>query len=205
MLRYLLTHPSAPTNAVETTDDDGDTALFVVEDVRTARCLVEDFHANAKHENKEGNTAAATAEENENEEVAAYLRSVTGEEPMYQRLSDLAEQDGDEANVSSAMDEAIDQQTDAMMSRVQEILLRAQQRGASSGQELTDEEEAELRTVVGQSVLTQIREGWGQAGNEGDGPAGILENVEAIEVDNEADRIAPATSHPANHESPPRR
>lgn len=175
MLRFLLTHASAPANAVETTDDDGDTPLFVCEDVSVARMLVEEYNANAKHENKQGNTPAMAAEENEQAEVAAYFRSVTGEAPLYATLQDLqaeeaaAGQDNELEQAmraaapgsSAATDEAIDARTDALMEKVQEILQRAEQRGATSGEDLNAEEEAELRRVVGESLFSQIREGWG--------------------------------------------
>ncbi|MCO5549553.1 hypothetical protein L7F22_003025 [Adiantum nelumboides] len=175
ILRFLLNHSSAPENAIETTDADGDTPLFTVEDVSVARTLIEEFGANAKHENQSGDTAAANAEENEWEEVAAYLRSVTGEEPMYQRT--LTEQANLDPSANEAMDAAIDGQTDALMIRVQDILRRAEARGASSGEELNDEEEAELRRVVGESVLTQIREGWGVAGGEDEEALAILSSA----------------------------
>ncbi|PWN35159.1 uncharacterized protein FA14DRAFT_107609, partial [Meira miltonrushii] len=160
ILRFLLNHSTAPANAIETTDEDGDTPLFTVEDVSVARILIEEFGANAKHENEAGDTPAANAEENEWDEVAAYFRSVTGEEPMYQRAQNLPSEATElDPATNEAMDAAIDGQTDALMIRVQDILRRAEARGASSGEELNEEEEAELRRVVGESVLTQIREG----------------------------------------------
>lgn len=178
ILRFLLNHPSAPTNAIETTDEDGDTPLFTVEDVSVARILIEEFGANAKHENEAGDTPAANAEENEWDQVAAYFRSVTGEEPMYQRAQDLpSEADELDPATNEAMDAAIDGQTDALMSRVQDILRRAEARGASSGEELNEEEEAELRRVVGESVLTQIREGWGVSGGEDEEALAILSSA----------------------------
>lgn len=186
VLRFLLNHSSAPANAIETIDEDGDTPLFTVEDVSVARILIEEFGANAKHENQAGDTPAANAEENEWEEVAAYFRSVTGEEPMYQRVQDLSQQEefnfdpSSSSSINSTMDAAIDGQTDALMIRVQEILRRAEARGANSGEELNEEEEAELRRVVGESVLTQIREGWGVAGGEdGEALASLTSTVSA--------------------------
>lgn len=182
ILRFLLNHSTAPTNAIETTDEDGDTPLFTVEDVSVARILIEEFGANAKHENESGETPATNAEENEWEEVAAYFRSVTGEEPLYTRVSQtsqtLTEQEAElDPSTNEAMDAAIDGQTDALMIRVQDILRRAEARGASSGEELNEEEEAELRRVVGESVLTQIREGWGVAGGEDEEALAILSSA----------------------------
>lgn len=161
MLRYLLNHSSTPANAIETTDEDGDTPLFAAEDVETARILVEEFGADAKRENAAGDTAAANAEENERSEVAAYLRSVTGEAPMYSATQ--ADELDEDISLNPNLDGEIQQRTDALMERVQEILTRAQARGASSGEDLNDEEEEELRRVVGETLFTQIREGWGSA------------------------------------------
>lgn len=163
MLRYLLNHSSTPADAIETTDEDGDTPLFAAEDVETARILVEEFGADAKRENAAGDTAAANAEENERPEVAAYLRSVTGEEPMYPSANQASDELEEDVSINPALDGEIEQRTDALMERVQEILSRAQARGANSGEELNDEEEEELRRVVGESLFTQIREGWNSA------------------------------------------
>lgn len=164
ILRYLITHQSSPSDAVNITDEDGDTPLFTVEDVETARILVEEFGANARHENSAGDTPAANAEENERPEVAAYLRSVTGEAPMYATHGGTGSEDDEAVSLNPALEGEIDQRTDALMERVQAILSRAQARGANSGEELTDAEEEELRRVVGESLFTQIREGWNSTG-----------------------------------------
>jgi hypothetical protein len=193
VLRYLLNHSSAPDNAIETTDEDGDTPLFAVEDVETARMLVEEFGADAKRENSAGDTPAANAEENERPEVAAYLRSVTGEEPMYATgTGQDGESEGD-MPLNPALDGEIEERTDALMTRVQEILARAQARGANSGEELTEEEEEELRRVVGESLFTQIREGWNSSATEGaaEDSSGISATPlqEAAETESEEDSI----------------
>lgn len=171
-----MNHPKAPSDSVNTTDEDGDTPLFACETVPIARILVEEFHADTMHENKEGNTVscssivylsprlivekpAMNAEENGNGEVAEYLRSITGERPLYSGLQDL--QDGEMDSPSA--DRAIEERTEVLMGRVQDVLLRAQARGASSADDLTPEEEEELRRVVGETVLSQIREGWSGA------------------------------------------
>ncbi|PWN88256.1 ankyrin [Acaromyces ingoldii] len=173
LLRFLINHPSCPPNAInETTDSDGETPLFVVEEVGVARVLIEEFGADAKRENNAGDTPAAVAEEGELEELAAYLRSVTGEAPMYDRSgagqrAGIADAEGDDdddeaqSELTRSTNEAIEERTEALMSRVGAILARAEARGASSGEELTEQEERELREVVGQSLFEQIREGWG--------------------------------------------
>lgn len=168
ILRYLLTHPSAPANAVNTTDSDLDTPLFVCETVESAQCLIEEFSADARHKNSEGLTAAQQALENEHEELARYIASITGES-LEQREDDdenEAEVDEDENGVpgSSApaltaeqqaeQDQRLDTQTDQLMARVGEIMTRAERDGFDP--------EDELRTLVSESVLRQIVEGMAQ-------------------------------------------
>lgn len=64
------------------------------------------------------------------------------------------------APLSAEGQAAVDQRADALMARVEAILSRAAARGADGADDLTPEEEAELRDAVGQEVLNQIREGW---------------------------------------------
>ena len=168
ILRYLLTHPSAPANAVNTTDSDLDTPLFVCETVESARCLIEEFSADARHKNSEGLTAAQQALENEHEDLARYIASVTGESLEQPEDDDdnEAEVDEDENGVprSSAptltaeqqaeQDQRLDAQTDQLMVRVGEIMTRAEREGFDP--------EDELRTLVSESVLRQIVEGMAQ-------------------------------------------
>lgn len=59
---------------VDLTDEDGETALFVVETVEAAQALVEELGVNAAHQNTDGSTAQAKIEaEAEFPEVATYL------------------------------------------------------------------------------------------------------------------------------------
>lgn len=162
ILRYLLTHPSAPSNAVNTTDSDLDTPLFVCETVETARCLIEEFSADAKHKNSEGLTAAQQALENEHDELAQYIASVTGESLEQQEDEDEHEEEDENgvpraggqeltAEEQAAEDERLDAQTEQLMARVGEIMTRAEREGFDP--------EDELRTLVSESVLRQIVEG----------------------------------------------
>lgn len=62
LFRFLINHPSCPPNAInETTDSDGETPLFVVEEVGVARVLIEEFGADAKRENNAGDTVSIYA------------------------------------------------------------------------------------------------------------------------------------------------
>lgn len=167
ILRYLLTHPSAPSNAVNTTDSDLDTPLFVCETIEAAKCLIDEFGADAKHKNADGLTPAQQALENEHEDLARYIAGVTGES-----LEDDADEQGDEqvdedvngdpqprateltAEEEAAEDARLDAQTEALMARVGEIMTRAEREGFDP--------ENELRTLVSESVLRQIVEGMAQ-------------------------------------------
>lgn len=170
ILRFLLKHPSAPEGAVNTTDEDEDTPLFVCETVDAARCLIEEFGADAKRKNGEGLTAAQQALENEHQELAEYIASVTGESLDQQQDDEDEEQELDEdengvpragateltAEQQADEDERLDAQTDQLMARVGEIMTRAEREGFDP--------EDELRALVSESVLRQIVEGMSVSG-----------------------------------------
>ncbi|KDN52113.1 ankyrin [Tilletiaria anomala UBC 951] len=78
VLRYLLSHPKCPPDAVNVTDSDGDTPLFVTEQPEIASILIEDFGADAKHRNHDERTALDAAVENDHDGLAVYLSEVTG-------------------------------------------------------------------------------------------------------------------------------
>jgi hypothetical protein len=79
LLRALIREFKVP---VDLKDEDGETALFVVETAAAARVLVEELGLDAKLQNEEGQTAREKIEaENEFPEVAEYLQSLeAGEE-----------------------------------------------------------------------------------------------------------------------------
>ncbi|ODQ82483.1 hypothetical protein BABINDRAFT_159063 [Babjeviella inositovora NRRL Y-12698] len=73
LLRYLLSQGGD----INIQDAEGDTPLHHVEDVDTARILVEELKANHKLKNAEGQTAAEYIEEDDEfPDVAQYLRSL---------------------------------------------------------------------------------------------------------------------------------
>lgn len=64
---------------VNLTDEDGETCLFVAENVDIAKCLVEELSVDYNHKNDEGLTAQETIESDGSfPDVAAYLREVSG-------------------------------------------------------------------------------------------------------------------------------
>ncbi|KAK4251435.1 hypothetical protein C7999DRAFT_10888 [Corynascus novoguineensis] len=76
LLRTLVREYQVP---VDIKDEDGETALFVVETVEAARVLVEELGLDAKTQNDEGQTAAEKIEaEGDWPAVAEYLRGPEG-------------------------------------------------------------------------------------------------------------------------------
>ncbi|WFD40460.1 uncharacterized protein MJAP1_003446 [Malassezia japonica] len=163
LLRFLLTYPNVSKDAVNVTDDDGETPLFFCEDVPTAKLLVDEFHADASRKNHEGLTAAENALVNEREAVAEYLRSVTGEEatPRSELLARVGEQDEDEEaeerleaaeDEEDADDQDLDEKADQLMAHVEEIMRESEANGTDPSDK--------LREVVGASLMKQIMEGY---------------------------------------------
>ena len=78
LLRYLV----AQGGDINVQDNEGDTPLHHVEDVASARALVEQFGADWKIKNGDGQTAAEYIEEDdEYPEVVEYLRSLAHDKP----------------------------------------------------------------------------------------------------------------------------
>lgn len=82
LLRFLLTHEKAAPDAINIRDEEGDTPLFLVEDLATAKVLVEEFRADPKVVNTEGNTPAKAMWKSGWHQTSDYLRSLTGEKPF---------------------------------------------------------------------------------------------------------------------------
>ncbi|KAM0788382.1 hypothetical protein ACM66B_001521 [Microbotryomycetes sp. NB124-2] len=153
ILNYLVVERGADVN---TTDDDGETCLFVCETVDMARLIVEQLGGNASHRNSEGLTAAASLEE-DYPEVAAYLRSVTGE-PAPVATFDPNGQDQDQSTQLASEQQQqqpprpdFDTPTDEILSRVRQVM-QASERGELSEQDT----ETRLREIVTEVVHGQV-------------------------------------------------
>lgn len=168
LLRFLLTYPNVPNDAVNVRDEDGDTPLFFCEDVETAKLLVTEFNADAQIKNDEGLTvrirftqAAQKALLNEHEALADYLRSVSGEVAVSRSelLAQLGEEEDEEQELPQHDEDAdVDAKADQIMEHVQRIMQEADATG-------TDPSE-QLRGVVSASLVKQILEGYDQDENE---------------------------------------
>lgn len=164
--RFLL--KGEPKESVNVEDNDGDTPLFFCDDVATAKVLVDEFHADTKHKNHEGKTAAENALINGSDNLAAYLSTVTGEklESRSALLARFGEEDDDEGNAFGQPeategrleeiedDPETENRVDEIMERVETILKRADETGADPTEE--------LRELVGASIMRQIMEGYGK-------------------------------------------
>lgn len=144
---------------------DDETPLFFCEDLPAARVLIEEFHANSMLKNTEGLTASEKADVNEYPELAAYIRSHTGEQPtprteLLARIGETDEaqpwearqEEGDEEDDDDVSDASLDERVDGMVDAVDEIMRHAEETG-------TDPTER-LREVVGAHVVHQILEGY---------------------------------------------
>ena len=156
--RFLLAHEKAGENAVNVRDEDDETPLFFCEDVPTAKLLLE-LGADAALQNKSGMSAAENAAVNNWADVAAFLRDVTGKEPVPRRelLVRLGEEDDEEVQEQelergNGAEQEDDARIDEMLSRVEEVMADAER----TGQDPTEQ----LREIVGQSVAQQILEGY---------------------------------------------
>lgn len=109
LLRYLLKHNTIKPGDVDVQDDDGDTPLFLVEDVETAKVLVEEFGADAHRKNKEGLSVSEALEENGWSEVAQYIRGITGEkEPVLDEIDEGDEEDDDDDDAEGVEADEVD-------------------------------------------------------------------------------------------------
>ncbi|WFC96213.1 hypothetical protein MBRA1_002869 [Malassezia brasiliensis] len=157
LLRFLLRYPGVDKNAVNVRDEDGDTPLFFCEDRPTAELLVTEFGADARLQNDEGITAAQHAEMNEHDDLAEYLRSVTGEAavPRSELLHRVGEEE-EPTDLGDDVDDAdVDNKTDQVMEQVQRIMEEADAKG--------EDPTEKLREVLGVSLARQVLEGYEQA------------------------------------------
>ncbi|OSD06312.1 ankyrin [Trametes coccinea BRFM310] len=151
ILEYLVSRGGD----VNVTDNDGDTPLYVVENVETARWLVE-HGATVNRQNDEGMSPAQYLEE-DHPEVAAFLESLSGGGSGGNSGSTLASPiEMHEQPSQHAQNVASEHLTSSLIQDVQGIMERAE----AEGREASDEE---LREVVGRAVLQGMVTGYGMS------------------------------------------
>ncbi|CDO72463.1 hypothetical protein BN946_scf184980.g4 [Trametes cinnabarina] len=137
ILEYLVSRGGD----VNVTDNDGDTPLYVVENIETARWLVE-HGATVNRQNDEGMSPAQYLEE-DHPEVAAYLESLSGGDSGSTIASPIEMHEQPSQHAQNAASENL---TSSLIDSVQGIMQRAE----AEGREASDEE---LREVVGRAVM----------------------------------------------------
>ncbi|KAI0635658.1 ankyrin [Trametes polyzona] len=150
VLEYLISRGGD----VNVTDNDGDTPLYVVENVETARFLVE-HGAAINRQNDEGISPAQYLEE-DFPAVAAYLEGLTadgsGSAPVEMR----------EQPSQHAQNVASENLTSSLLQNVQDVMQRAE----AEGREASDDE---LRQIVGRAVIEGMMTGYGMGNESGQG------------------------------------
>ncbi|PCH42254.1 ankyrin [Wolfiporia cocos MD-104 SS10] len=148
VLEYLISQGGD----VNVTDSDGDTPLYVVESVETARFLVE-RGAVVDRRNLEGISPAEYLAE-DFEEVSDYLEGIS---PT--RTSDAASRTPSPPHPSVpsqyAQDAASEQLTSSLMQSVRDVMQHAEAEGRDP--------EEELRQIVGRTVLESVAAGIGMS------------------------------------------
>ncbi|KAH9928602.1 ankyrin repeat-containing domain protein [Fomitopsis serialis] len=132
---------------VNITDNDGDTPLYVVENIETARWLVE-HGATVERQNSEGISPAQYLEE-DFPEVAAYLHSLTATTDPASAASSLTQPSQHAQNLAS------EHLTSSLIQSVQDVMQRAEAEGRNPDEE--------LRQVVGRTVLEGVVTGYGMS------------------------------------------
>ncbi|KAG9011094.1 hypothetical protein FRB94_009237 [Tulasnella sp. JGI-2019a] len=140
MIDYLISRGGD----VNVTDDDGETPLFVVESIATARHLVENG-ATPDHRNHEGLTPAENLDE-DFPEVATYLRGLTSQSEVPLPMASLPP-----APSQFLAERTTEHLSSELVTQVQEIMERSERDG-------TDPDE-ELRRVVGDTLLESYQAG----------------------------------------------
>jgi len=130
---------------MNTTDEEGDTPLFSVEDLETAKLVIE-LGGDPRHKNAEGKTAAENVAE-DYPEVCNYLRGLVGQAPLEEAAGQDSEREGEsEQDPTSEM-------TQKLIDQVREMMTDAETNGVDSDSPELDLRLRELVTkTVDQSV-----------------------------------------------------
>ncbi|PFH53049.1 hypothetical protein AMATHDRAFT_79225 [Amanita thiersii Skay4041] len=146
VLRYLISRGGN----INITDADGDTPLYTVENIETARFLIQ-HGAIVDHRNNEGISPIEYLQE-DYPAVANYLLSLT---------SSTVNSVAVPAQPSQHHQEAVSEElTSQLMASVHDIMQRAEEEGRDP--------EEELRQVIGRTVVDSIVTGYGMTTREGE-------------------------------------
>jgi len=149
VLEYLVSHGGN----VNVNDGDGDTPLYVVENIETARWLVE-HGAAVNRQNDEGLSPVAALSE-DFPEIAQFLETMVPS--GIPTSTDTASQTRPSQHAQNQVTESL---TTSLLDRVQDIMQRAEAEGRDP--------DDELRQAVGQTVLQGMATGYGMSTNDED-------------------------------------
>ncbi|SCV71116.1 BQ2448_2704 [Microbotryum intermedium] len=200
ILRYLIQKGGD----INLADEDGETCLFVVEDVDMARIIVRELGGDFNKRNNEGLNAAEHLQE-AYPHISLYLRSLTDPSIAYPptnvttTTATATSQDGDDLPMSTGTEGGgggggggepdLDTPTDTLLLRVREIM-QASERGELTAQQTDDQ----LRGVVEQAVTGQVQVGrvlgQNRVGASEDLTGSVRSRVEA-EVDANGEEVEP--------------
>lgn len=144
VLEYLVSRGGN----VDVTDEDGDTPLYTIENLDTARWLVA-HGANVHCRNNEGISPIEHLSE-DFPQVATYLQSLSSAEPVVTGAASLASNSQQPSQHQQNI--VSEEMTSSLMQSVQDIMRRAEAEGRDP--------DAELREVVGRTVLEGVLTGY---------------------------------------------
>lgn len=154
VLEYLISQGGD----VNITDEDGDTPLYAVENVETARYLVE-HGAVVDRRNADGVSPADYLAE-DFQEVAAYLETISPTRTADAAPSPALSPPSHPQPSQRAQDLASESLTSSLIQSVQGIMERAEAEGRDPDEE--------LREVVGRTVLQGVVTGYGMGAESSD-------------------------------------
>ncbi|KAI0368749.1 ankyrin [Pilatotrama ljubarskyi] len=151
VLEYLISRGGD----VNVTDNDGDTPLYVVENIETARFLVE-HGATVNRQNDEGISPAQYLEE-DFPAVAAYLENLGGTNTGGAEAAPVEMHENPSQHAQNVASENL---TSSLLQDVQAVMQRAE----AEGREASDDE---LRQIVGRAVIEGMVTGYGMSAEGG--------------------------------------
>ncbi|KAI0649256.1 ankyrin [Trametes meyenii] len=153
ILEYLVSRGGD----VNVTDNDGDTPLYVVESIETARWLVE-HGATVNRQNDEGLSPAQYLEE-DFPAVAAFLENLGDANASGPGGNSVEMLEQPSQHAQNAASENL---TSSLLQSVQDVMQRAE----AEGREASDDE---LRQIVGRAVIEGMVTGYGMGSEAGQG------------------------------------
>ncbi|WWC69474.1 uncharacterized protein I206_103415 [Kwoniella pini CBS 10737] len=155
----LLSYLISKGGNINITDDDGETPLFVVENLETAKFLI-DNGAEITLKNEEGLTAANQLEE-DHPSISSYLNSLIPEnqqEQLNSNQQDQVEEESEEGINQLALENFTTEQSDLLMIEAEKIMKECQETGEEPDERLKELVEGIVKNGLnfGKQVQEQV-------------------------------------------------